>query len=131
MRLELHRGDQGVHATATNQFVGRAFFSKTIGPVVRADIKDNSRDRRSDSIKERQRRARQKRMVLTAEDGSNLSWGRESDTHAVSEFLRGPESDLVLTDDPPLWRSILSWIGVGLGLLTCLGALKQLIPVAK
>ncbi len=129
VRLELHREEAGVQAKATNLFAGRAFYSKSIGPVVSANIGDDSRDRRSDSIKEKQRRARRKHVKLVAQDGSHLRWGQESDSMTIHGFLSGTDPSLVLTDNPALWRSTLSWIAVGLGLLTCFGAFKQLIPV--
>ncbi len=130
VRLELHREEAGVMAKATNLFAGRAFYSKTIGPVLSANIGDDSRDRRSDTMKEKQRRARRKHVKLLAQDGANLRWGKEGDSMTIHGFLNGTDPILLLTDNPPLWRSTLSWIGVGLGLLTCLGALKQLIPKA-
>lgn len=121
------RKPDGVYLTGTNTFAGLAFFSKTIGPVKDVRTADNSRNDRRDSMKERQRRARQKSVAVTDQSGKEMRWSREEDWRMMDDFVDGNAPSLTVVDTPPLWRACLSWAGLILGGLIWVGAVKDLI----
>ena len=70
---------------AKSQVVGMG--SKTIEGVERARLADGSRNRHSDSIEERNRQTRRKRLAFDAANGAELSWGRTDDSRVIDEFI--------------------------------------------
>lgn len=111
--------------TGTNQFAGYQFYSKTIEGVESVRLATAARSDPRDSIKERNRQLKRKRLDFETADGAALSWGRTDDSRMIDEFMRGDASSLSLTDPPPRWRMALSWFCVGLGGLTLIGVIQN------
>jgi hypothetical protein len=125
-RMLLERtAERAFRVTGSNQFAGHQFYSKTIEGVEGVRHADGSRNRREDSIRERNRQASRKRLVFDAADGAMLSWDREDDSRLIDEFMRSDASTLSLKDPPPRWRMGLSWFCAGLGGLTLFGVIRN------
>ena len=125
-RLVLERTGDGVfRVTGANHFAGWRFFSKTIEGVRDVVTGDATRDRRGDSQQERRRRRNQRHLAFYDSAGAKVGWDRESDYGVVSEFMRGGERTLALTDSPPGWRIVAAWCCVGFGLLSFAGAIQS------
>jgi hypothetical protein len=125
-RLTLERSGPGTfRVTGENFFAGYRFFTKTIDGVTEVVAGSAARDRRSDSLRERQRRQSQKHLDLYGADGSRIGWDREDDQRQIEEFMRGTEARLALADPPPLWRMAIAWCCAGFGALIFIGAIQS------
>lgn len=125
-RMLLERtGGRVFRVTGSNHFAGFQFFSKTIEGVERVDVRNASRNRREDSIQERNRRVSRLRLDFTGADGSVLSWDREQDRAMVDDFMRGDAASLALAAPPPRWRMALSWLSAGFAGLILVGAIQN------
>jgi len=125
-RMMLERtAERMFRVTGSNQFAGAQFYSKTIHGVQGVSLSSASRNRSTDSIEERNRQAKRKRLDFVAKDGAVLSWGRIADSRLIDDFMRGNAPTLSLADSPPPWRMALSWFCVGLGGLTFVGVIQN------
>ena len=125
-RMLLERtAERTFQVTGSNQFAGYRFYSKTIEGVQGVRHADGSRNRRSDSMKERELQTRRKRLVFDAANGAELSWARTDDSRMIDEFMRGDASSLALKDPPPRWRMALSWFCAALGGLKFYGVIQN------
>ncbi len=128
-RMLLERtGERVFRVTGSNHYFGHQFFSRTIEGVEGFRLADNSRKLREDSIKDRQRRARQKRLAFTDAKGWELSWGRVDDSRVIDDFMRGDATTLALADPPPWWRVALTCLCLAMGGLLVFNALKRFFP---
>lgn len=125
-RLILERtGDRTFRVTASNNFAGRPFYSKTVEGVNEVLQDDADRNRRGDSAKKKKQQRKQKHLDFFGNDEARVGWDRETDQTAIEEFMRGSEQSMRLEDPPPLWRMIASWFCVGLGGLCLIGAIRN------
>lgn len=124
MRIE-RRGERVFRVTGSNHIAGVQFYTKTIEGVTGVRLASAARDDRRDSVEERNRRARRKRLDFEAANGAVLSWGRTDDSRGIDEFMRGTAPTLALVDSPPWWRKGLSWFALVLGGLTFIGTIRN------
>jgi len=125
-RMFLERtAERTFRVTGTNQFAGQLFYSKTIDGVENVRFATAARSDRRDSMEERNRQLKRKRLDFVAADGAVLSWGRTDDSRLIDEFMRGKDPSLSLADPPPRWRMALSWFCVCLGGLTLIGVIQN------
>lgn len=125
-RLTLERiGLATFRVTGANYFAGRQFFTKTIEGMTEVVTGSAERDRRTDSIKEKRRREKRKRLDFYGADQSRIGWDREDDRRQIDEFMNGTEPKLSLTDPPPAWRMAIAWCCIGFGVLVFIGAIQS------
>lgn len=125
-RMLLERtGERTFRVTGSNQFAGVRFYSKTIEGVESVRLATAARSDRRDSIQERNRQLKRKRLDFEAADGAVLSWGRTDDSRLIDDFMRGDAPSLLLADPPRRWRLGLAWLCVGLGGLTLIGVIQN------
>jgi len=111
--------------TGSNQFATFRFYSKTIEGVESVRLATAARSDRRDSMEERNRQLKRKRLDFEAADGAVLSWGRTDDSRMIDEFMRGDAPSLALADPPPRWRMALSWLCAGFAGLTLVGVIQN------
>ena len=118
-------GERIFRVTGSNQFAGYQFYSKTIEGVESVRLASAARNDRRDSVEERRRQLKRKRLDFEAANGAVLSWDREDDSRMIDDFMRGDATTLALADPPPRWRMALSWLCAGFAGLTLIGVIQN------
>jgi hypothetical protein len=122
----LERNEPGTfRGTGSNHFAGYQYFTKTVDGISEVVLGSDARDRRSDSLRERQRRESRKHLDFYGADGRRLGWDREDDRRQIDDFMRGDAPRLTLTEPPPLWRMAVAWFLIGFGVLVFIGAIQS------
>lgn len=125
-RISMERSGPGTfRVTGENFFAAHRFYTKTVEGVTEVIADSAARDRRGDSLKERQRREKQKHLDFFGADSRRIGWDRETDKRKIEDFMRGSEPQLALADPPPLWRMCIAWFCLGFGVLTFIGAIQS------
>lgn len=125
-RLVLERtGPRSFRGTGSNHFAGYQFYTKTVDGISGVVVGSAARDRRDDSLQERQRRASQKHLDLYGADRRRLGWDRMDDQRIIEDFMRGDEPRLALANPPPLWRKCIAWFAACFGALIFVGAIQS------
>lgn len=111
--------------TGSNHFADRQFYSKTIDGVESVRLATAARNDRRDSVKERNRQLKRKRLDFVGANGARLGWGRIDDSRLIDDFMRGDAPSLSLANPPQGWRMALSWLCAALAGLSLIGAIQN------
>ena len=126
LRLVLERSGPGTfRVTGASYFAGYRYHLKTIEGVTEVVVSSAARDRRSDSLRETQRRQSQKSLDLYGADRRRIGWAREDDKRQIEDFMSGTEPRLALADPPSFGRMSAAWCSAGFGVLIFIGAIQS------